>query len=233
MMSVNIDVIVIPALAGFLVGRRVEARRSIVKATRKGLLCEPCRLRCRAPQAHSAASPPPWLAIVAWPHVASDCAPPVRHRRIMIAEARRQGPRAARAAQQAVKRRTAARASQEVTTRATSRTMRVLLAVVRGRVALARARAPGAARVAQPHARRQRVLEPVAHRAPGAHVLRLLLGPDDLRRGPRMSASSSASSARERVELLDAGDGDLVGAPRARSCRRCRSRACPSRARGG
>ena len=56
----------------------------------------------------------------------------------------------------------------------------VLLAQVRGRVALARARAPRPADVAQRDARGQRLLEAVPDRPPGAHVLRLLLRPDDL-----------------------------------------------------
>src|SRR5438067_1863203 len=56
----------------------------------------------------------------------------------------------------------------------------VLLAQVRRRVALARAGAPRTADVAERRPLWKRLLEPVADRAPGAHVLRLLLRPDDL-----------------------------------------------------
>ena len=50
--------------------------------------------------------PPLWLEIVAW-RMWKRLPPPVRRR--IINEARRQGPRAARAAQRAVKRRSAVR----------------------------------------------------------------------------------------------------------------------------
>src|SRR5207302_9027579 len=56
----------------------------------------------------------------------------------------------------------------------------VLLAQVGGGIALARARAPRPAGVVERHRLGQGLLEPVADRAPGAHVLRLLLRPDDL-----------------------------------------------------
>src|ERR671930_6107 len=56
----------------------------------------------------------------------------------------------------------------------------ILLAQVRGRVALARARPPRPADVPKHDTHRQRLLEPVPDRAPGAHVLRLFLCPDEL-----------------------------------------------------
>src|SRR5262249_27797298 len=80
----------------------------------------------------------------------------------------------------------------------------VLLAQVRGRVALARARPPRPADVEEGHPFGLRLLEPVPEGAPGAHVLRLLLGPHELaevRIGPD---PRSRLLDRERVELLDA-----------------------------
>ena len=88
----------------------------------------------------------------------------------------------------------------------------VLLAVVRRGVALGRAAAPRAADVAQAHARRDGGLDAVAHRAPGAHVGRLFLGPDDLGQAGVARQQLGQLGRRERVELLDARDRDLVGA---------------------
>src|SRR2546426_145477 len=56
----------------------------------------------------------------------------------------------------------------------------VLFAQVCGRIALARARTPGAADVAERDALRQVLLQAVTERAPRPHVLGLLLRPDDL-----------------------------------------------------
>src|SRR5262249_36526363 len=80
---------------------------------------------------------------------------------------------------------------------------------VRGRIALARARAPRSADVPQRPAG-DRLLEAVANRPPGTHVLRLFLGPDD--RFERRIARDE-SNARLRgawLELRDAGDGDVL-----------------------
>src|SRR5436853_6579762 len=86
----------------------------------------------------------------------------------------------------------------------------VLLAQVRRRVALARARAPRAAGVAERRRLRQRLLEPVADRPPGAHVLRLLLRPDDLLERRVRPQQLAGRFDRERVELLEPRDGDVL-----------------------
>src|SRR4051794_36829393 len=82
------------------------------------------------------------------------------------------------------------------------------------RVPLAGACAPGAADVADGDAGGG-LFEPVAEGAPGAHVLRLLLRPDDLLE-PRIRRDELACRVDwEWVELLDSRDGD-VGGRRAR-----------------
>ena len=78
-----------------------------------------------------------------------------------------------------------------------------------------------------------RLLEPVADRAPGAHVLRLLLRPDDLVERRVRRDELARRLDRERVELLEPGDRDLVGVLRPPRGRRCRSRSCRCRARAG
>src|SRR5256714_11689486 len=85
----------------------------------------------------------------------------------------------------------------------------VLLAQVGGRVALARARPPGTADVAELHALGERLLEPVSARTPGPHVLRLLLCPDDLFQVRVRRDQLRGLADRERIQLLDPGDGDL------------------------
>ena len=76
------------------------------------------------------------------------------------------------------------------------------------------------------------LLEPVADRAPGAHVLRLLLRPDDLLERRVRRDELARRRDRERVELLEPRDRDL-GASCAPRGRRCRSTPCPCRARAG
>jgi hypothetical protein len=83
---------------------------------------------------------------------------------------------------------------------------------VRGRISLARARTPWAADVEERHAFGLRLLEPVADRPPGTHVLRLLLRPDDLAEVRVPAQERRRLLDRERIELLDPGDGDEVGA---------------------
>src|SRR3954468_6675591 len=87
----------------------------------------------------------------------------------------------------------------------------VLLAQVCRRVALARARPPGAADVAEPDAWRQVLLEAVPNRAPRPHVLRLLLGPDDLRKARIRRDEGGLLLDRERIQLLDPCDRDVFG----------------------
>src|SRR5205823_8827587 len=78
------------------------------------------------------------------------------------------------------------------------------------RVALARARAPRAAGVGEQDAEvLQRRLEAVANRPPGAHVLRLLLGPDDLTEVRVSGDELGIGLDRKRIELLEPGDGDV------------------------
>src|SRR5262249_46803125 len=87
----------------------------------------------------------------------------------------------------------------------------ILLVVMQGRVALARARPPGTAHVLHARARigtRGRFLESVANRAPRPHVLWLLLGPDDLAH-PRVRRDEGRHELqRERIELLEPRDRD-------------------------
>ena len=83
---------------------------------------------------------------------------------------------------------------------------------MRGRIALARARTPRAADEAQRHAVGLRLLEPVPDRTPRAHVLRLLLHPHDLGEIRIASRQLGRGLDGERVELLEPGDRDVLGA---------------------
>src|SRR5439155_10647375 len=85
----------------------------------------------------------------------------------------------------------------------------VLLDAVRGRVALGGTGPPRASDVAKLDACRG-LLEPVANRAPRAHVLRLLLRPDDLLEARMGRDQRRGCLGRERVELLETGDRDGV-----------------------
>ena len=122
---------------------------------------------------------------------------PPKQRKQLLGLAREHGPRLAARAVDARRRRAKRRRRQG---RAHDP---VLLAQMRGRIALARARAPGAADVVQRHAVGLRLLEPVPDRPPRAHVLRLLLHPDDLaqvriarRRAPSPSRPGTGRAAR-------------------------------------
>src|ERR1700720_467746 len=79
----------------------------------------------------------------------------------------------------------------------------VLLAQMRGRIALARARAPRAADVEERHGLGLRFLEPMPKWPPRAHVLRLLLRPYDLAQIRIVAKKRSRVFDRERVQLLD------------------------------
>ena len=85
----------------------------------------------------------------------------------------------------------------------------LLLGAVRGRVALAGAGALGAADVAELDALGHELGHAARHHLPGAHVLRLLLDPDDLLEVRIAGDQLGDLLARERVEQLDAGDRDL------------------------
>src|SRR6266496_3848933 len=78
------------------------------------------------------------------------------------------------------------------------------------RIPLARARAPWTAHIAERETC-DCFLEPVPDCAPGPHVLRLFLRPDDLleRRVGRDETSSRIDG--ERIELLETGDRDRGG----------------------
>jgi hypothetical protein len=54
----------------------------------------------------------------------------------------------------------------------------------------------------------QQVPQPAVHEAPRPHVLRLLLDPADVGRRPGSAAAPRDLAVRERVELLEADDGD-------------------------
>src|SRR5258708_3307768 len=86
----------------------------------------------------------------------------------------------------------------------------VLLEQVRGRVALGGTRLPRPADVAHRDPGR-RLLEPAADRPPGAHVLRLLLRPDDLIECWVRRDQLAGDLNWERVQLLDPGDGHTLG----------------------
>src|SRR5919106_5959872 len=83
---------------------------------------------------------------------------------------------------------------------------------MQGRIALALARTPRAADVL--HSRdvgcaRRRLFEAVPDRAPRAHVLRLLLRPDDLADLGIRSDELGDLLERERIELLETTDRDI------------------------
>src|SRR5262249_17823338 len=84
----------------------------------------------------------------------------------------------------------------------------VLLAEMRGRIALARARTPRPADVEQRHAFGLRLLQAVPERAPRAHVLRLLLGPHDLAHVRIAAHELGGLLDPERIWPLDPGHGD-------------------------
>src|SRR5438445_4674461 len=88
----------------------------------------------------------------------------------------------------------------------------VLLAQMRRRIALARARAPGAPDVPENDALGLRLLEAVADRPPRTHVLRLLLRPHDLAEVRVAAEEPGRLLDRERVELLEPRDRDRLGA---------------------
>ena len=87
----------------------------------------------------------------------------------------------------------------------------VLLELMGRRIALARRGAPRAPDVGDARHRRARagrVVETVPDRAPRPHVLRLLLRPDDLLE-PRQAGDQLGDRVdRERIELLQPGNGD-------------------------
>src|SRR5579862_2137102 len=87
----------------------------------------------------------------------------------------------------------------------------VLLAQVRGRIPLARARAPRAADVEERDALRLRLLEPVANRPPCAHVLRLFLHPDELAEVRVAGEQRLRLLDREGIQLLEPRNGDSGG----------------------
>src|SRR3954451_11253339 len=85
-----------------------------------------------------------------------------------------------------------------------------LLGDVGGRIALARARALGAADVAEAQPLGEDLHEPREHVRAGAHVARLLLDPDDLLE-VRVGADDLVDlRLGEGVQELDAPDGDAV-----------------------
>src|SRR5688500_7935623 len=86
----------------------------------------------------------------------------------------------------------------------------VLLDQVRGRVPLARARAPRTPDVAKLDLGWQPLLEPVPDGAPGPHVLRLLLRPHDLGHVRIAGEELVVRRERERVELLEPGDRNAL-----------------------
>src|SRR5688500_15309467 len=87
----------------------------------------------------------------------------------------------------------------------------VLLDEVRGRVPLARARAPRTPDIAKLDFGWQPLLQPVPDGAPGPHVLRLLLRPDALGHVRIAGEELVIRRERERVELLEPGDSDALG----------------------
>ena len=135
---------------------------------------------------------------------------PPAQRRMLLEVARTHGPRVAAARRRRGERAcpppgALTRLSSSSATPSACPHDAVLLALVRRRVALARARLPRAADVAEPSAgaRADRLLEAVADRPPGPHVLRLLLRPDDLakprvatRRAPRARRRGTGRAAR-------------------------------------
>ena len=123
-----------------------------------------------------------WLAYTMWRKL------PPAHRRLLLTAARTHGPRIAALPRRRPKRTRSA--DQPPGDAERSAHDAILLALVRGRIALARRGAPRAADIRDPRDRGAgsgRVVEPVSDRAPGPHVLRLLLRPDDLLE-PRQAA---------------------------------------------
>src|SRR5215470_15797840 len=82
---------------------------------------------------------------------------------------------------------------------------------MRSGIALARAGAPGPSDVAERNVLGSRLLEAMSGRPPRAHVLRLLLRPDDLLERRIGADELRGLLDRERVELLQAGDGNVPG----------------------
>src|SRR4051794_1897809 len=78
---------------------------------------------------------------------------------------------------------------------------------MRRRIALGGAGAPRTPDVADGNAV-GRLLQAMPDRAPGAHVLRLLLRPDDLVQVRVRGDQPMRCDRRERIELLDTRDGD-------------------------
>src|SRR6059058_1698590 len=86
----------------------------------------------------------------------------------------------------------------------------VLLAQVRGGIALARARAPRPACVHELHGVRLRLFETVADGAERSHVLRLLLHPHELAQAGVPAQQVRRLLDRERIELLQPCDRDSL-----------------------
>ena len=107
-----------------------------------------------------------------------------------------------------------------------------LLGDVGGRIALARRRALGPADVAELQPLGQDLHEAREHVRAGAHVARLLLRPDDLLEVRVALDELEDLRLRERIEQLDAADGDARAARRGAGGRRGRSRPCRCTARG-
>ena len=99
-----------------------------------------------------------------------------------------------------------------------------------GRVALARARTPRPSQVADRSGAGD-VLEPVPDRPPRTHVLRLLLGPDDLGEQRIRGDERRRGLDRKRVELLQLVQRLCRSNRSVPHARRCRSTASPSRVR--
>src|SRR5439155_15855493 len=88
----------------------------------------------------------------------------------------------------------------------------VLLDEVRGRIALGGARPPRPSSIGERNAERaQRILEPVPNRPPRAHVLRLLLRPDDLSQRRIGADETRVRVNREGIKLLESRDRDVRG----------------------
>src|SRR5438552_10253751 len=86
----------------------------------------------------------------------------------------------------------------------------ILLAQVRGGIALARARAPRPACVHELHGVRLRLFETVADGAERSHVLRLLLHPHELAQAGVPAQQVRRLFDRERIELLQPCDRDSL-----------------------
>src|SRR5215831_3157722 len=84
----------------------------------------------------------------------------------------------------------------------------LLLEAMGRRVALGRGRARRAADVAEVDALGNQLGHPAEHHAPRAHVLRLLLDPEDLLQVRILGDEAGDLVAREGVQKLHPGDGD-------------------------